>query len=174
MQERQEEQRDELRGQAYRSGGPELRPRSSAETLLGSCSQPSIVRARCSWTRGKGGTTHRGLAPPRPLVAAPCQASAPPSIRWGYRAPVHTAGRHGQLCMCLQGRAGCPQLAPTPRLSLQLAPEGAPGCPPVFLACRVPPACRARLPGELASPLPWWGALSPWSEELGGSGPLAR
>ena len=107
MQERQEEQRDELRGQAYRSGGPELRPRSSAETLLGSCSQPSIVRARCSWTRGKGGTTHCGLAPPRPLVAAPCQASAPPSIRWGYRAPVHTAGRHGQLCACLQGRAGC-------------------------------------------------------------------
>ena len=125
MQERQEEQRDELRGQAYRSGGPELGPRSSAETPLGSCSQASIVRARCRWTRGasilrarcrwtRGAGRDQAprarsapVAPPRPPVAAPCQAPASPSIRWGYRAPAHTAGRHGQLCTCLPGRAGC-------------------------------------------------------------------
>lgn len=111
-QERQEEQRDELRGQAYRSGGTELGPRSSAETLLGSCTQASIVRARCSWTRVEGRdqapwARSTPVAPPRPLVAAPCQASVSASIRWGYRALVHTAGRHRQLCMCLQGRAGC-------------------------------------------------------------------
>lgn len=59
MQEREEEHRDELRGQAHRSVGTELGPQSSAETLLGSSSQASIVRGH----RGRGRTGHRGLSP---------------------------------------------------------------------------------------------------------------
>ena len=59
MQEREEDHRDELRGQAHRSVGTELGPRSSAETLLGSSSQASIVGGR----RGRGRAGHRGLPP---------------------------------------------------------------------------------------------------------------
>ena len=59
MQEREEDHRDELRGQAHHSVGTELWPRSSAKTPLGSSSQASVVRGR----GGRGRAGHRGLSP---------------------------------------------------------------------------------------------------------------
>ena len=106
MQEREEDHRDELRGQAHRSVGTELGPRSSAETLLGSSSQASIVGGR----GGRGRAGHRGLPPFLSLHPGPwSEPLAEPQsshLSGGYRASGHTAGHYRWLRMCLQGRAG--------------------------------------------------------------------
>lgn len=96
-------------GQAHCSAGTELRARSSAETPRGSSSQAHVGQSRhCSWTCG-GRDRHRlsTLSLHSASGRSPCRASVFPSGRGVYKAPVHTDGAFGQLCTCLQGRAGC-------------------------------------------------------------------